>query len=199
MKYNSQSCLRILLVHLNLRYDNLALILELIQSIDKASLWSAPFHLYRNEFLIQEGQAETHLYWVLDGSLRMYVESEEEEHTIRFGYQNDLVTALDSFIHEGPTTLYIQALRKCSLRKVAKARFMQWIESDLQRERNWRALLGAFILQQMERERDLLITSPKERYERVLKRSPQLFQEIPHKHIAAYLRMTPETLSRMKK
>jgi hypothetical protein len=33
----------------------------------------------------------------------------------------------------------------------------------------------------------------------VFKRSPQLFQEIPNKHIASYLRMSPETLSRLKK
>ncbi len=51
----------------------------------------------------------------------------------------------------------------------------------------------------MEREQDLLINSPEERYRRVLKRSPQLFQEVPHKYIAAYLRMPPETLSRVKK
>ncbi len=54
-------------------------------------------------------------------------------------------------------------------------------------------------LQQLEREIDILTKSPKERYERVLRRSPQLFQEIPNKHIANYLRMSPETLSRLKK
>ena len=51
----------------------------------------------------------------------------------------------------------------------------------------------------MERERDILTSSPLERYNRVLKRSPLLFQEIPNKYIADYLRMTPETLSRIKK
>ena len=55
------------------------------------------------------------------------------------------------------------------------------------------------ILQQLEREKDILTSSPIERYKRVLKRSPQLFQEIPNKYIADYLRMTPETLSRIKK
>jgi hypothetical protein len=55
------------------------------------------------------------------------------------------------------------------------------------------------VLQQMERERDILTSSPLERYKRVLERSPQLFQEIPNKYIASYLRMTPETLSRIKK
>ena len=50
-----------------------------------------------------------------------------------------------------------------------------------------------------EREVDLLTSSPAERLERVRKRSPQLFQEVPHKYIASYLRMSPETLSRMLK
>jgi len=59
--------------------------------------------------------------------------------------------------------------------------------------------LEQLTLQQLEREKDILTSSPLERYKRVLKRSPQLFQEIPNKYIADYLRMTPETLSRIKK
>jgi CRP-like cAMP-binding protein len=59
--------------------------------------------------------------------------------------------------------------------------------------------LERLILQQLEREIDLLTTSPKERYNRILKRSPSLFQKISNKQIANYLRMTPETLSRLKK
>jgi hypothetical protein len=58
-------------------------------------------------------------------------------------------------------------------------------------------LLELFSVQQMEREIDLLTTSPAERIARVRERSPQLFQEVPLKYIASYLRMTPETLSRM--
>ena len=50
-----------------------------------------------------------------------------------------------------------------------------------------------------ELENDLIIYSPQKRFERVFKRSPQLFQEIPQKYIASYLRMTPETLSRILK
>lgn len=64
---------------------------------------------------------------------------------------------------------------------------------------HWMKILENLLLQQIEREIDILTNSPKERYLRVLKRSPLLFQEIPHKHIANYLRMSPETLSRLKK
>lgn len=63
----------------------------------------------------------------------------------------------------------------------------------------WDQILEQLILQQMEREKDILTTSPIKRYQRVLQRSPQLFQKIPNKHIASYLKMSPETLSRLKK
>lgn len=63
----------------------------------------------------------------------------------------------------------------------------------------WTTILENLVIQQMEREIDILTNSPKERYQRVLKRSPQLFQEIPNRHIANYLRMSAETLSRLKK
>ena len=63
----------------------------------------------------------------------------------------------------------------------------------------WKNILENLVCQLLEREIDILTTSPIERYRRVLKRSPTLFQEIPHKHIANYLRMSAETLSRLKK
>lgn len=74
-----------------------------------------------------------------------------------------------------------------------------WIRSNSNHQRLWDSLLQNLILQQLEREKDLLIKSPKERYVRVLQRSPRLFQEIPNKYIATYLGMSPETLSRLKK
>jgi hypothetical protein len=63
----------------------------------------------------------------------------------------------------------------------------------------WQSVLESLILQQMNREIDLLISSPKERFDRVLARSPRLFQEVASRYIANYLRMKPETLSRLKK
>ncbi len=76
---------------------------------------------------------------------------------------------------------------------------MQFIRSDPERFDLWLTILEQLVYQQIERERDLLTASPADRYHRVLERSPQLFQEVPNKYIAAYLRMTPETLSRLKK
>lgn len=161
--------------------------------------WEKEISLKRNEFLINKGDTNTNLYFVKDGSLRVFIENEIEEHTIRFGYKNSIITALDCFLTEKPTDFYIQALKKCTLKVISKKLFLQVIKSDKESEVIWLKLLENFVLQQMEREVDLITYAPQKRFERVFKRSPQIFQEIPQKYIASYLRMTPETLSRILK
>ena len=41
--------------------------------------------------------------------------------------------------------------------------------------------------------------SPEQKYEQLLLTKPELLQHFPLKHIASYLGMTPETLSRIRK
>lgn len=166
--------------------------LELIQLSQKT------ITLERNDFLKVHGSIDRNLYYVESGSLRMFVLDECEEQNIRFGYANNLFVALDSYLTGKPSELYIQAIKKTVIRVIPK----DVIDAFLEMEANkplWSKILEELVVQQMEREIDILTTSPKKRYERVLKRSPQLFQEIPNRHIANYLRMSPETLSRLKK
>ena len=175
------------------------IIKELVTTISEASLWSDPISLDRNQYLISEGETETALYFIISGSLRIFMLDENEEHTIRFGYEESIITALDSFVKGGKTSFYIQALKKSSYKSISKIDFNALMNKNSKNKDLWKKLLEAFVIQQMERETDLLTTSPEARYRRVLKRSPQLFQEIPHKYIASYLRMSPETLSRLQK
>lgn len=170
-----------------------------IQKIDSQNLWHKTIKLARNEFLKVKGSIDTNLYFVESGSFRVYIVDEFEDKTIRFGYCGNIISALDSFISEQPSDLYIQALKLSSIRVIRKSEFMQLIESSAENIKLWQAILTELVLHQMEREIDILTASPSERYKRVQSRSPQLFQEIPNKYIASYLRMTPETLSRIKK
>lgn len=170
-----------------------------IQQINDQTLWNSRLTLKRNEYLKIKGTIDTNLYFITSGSLRIYVNEELEEHIIRFGYQNNFIAALDSFISEKPSDLYIQALKKTEVMVIKKDTFMDFVYSSAENTKVWIALLGELIFQQLERERDILTSSPVERYRRVLARSPPLFQEIPNKHIASYLRMTPKTLSWVKK
>lgn len=172
---------------------------DILIKIHENNLWEEDRVLKRNEYLNVKGRINTDLFYVVSGSLRVYVLDDVEEHTIRFGYRNSFLGALDSFITNQPSSYSIQAIKKTELKVVSKDTFMNLIDSSFENQKLWQGVMGLLTFQQMERELDLLTSSPQERYNRVLKRSPQLFQEIPNKYIASYLRMTPETLSRIKK
>ena len=170
-----------------------------IDKLNQENLWDKNMVLQRKEFLKVNGSIDTNLYFIENGSLRIYVLDDYEENIIRFGYKNNFIAALDSFISEKPSDLYIQAIKKTKLKVMKKSTFMNFVESSVENTKIWQAMMGDLIFQQLEREKDILTSSPIERYKRVLARSPQLFQEIPNKYIASYLRMAPETLSRIKK
>jgi CRP-like cAMP-binding protein len=175
--------------------------MHLLEQLAKelAPHWDDEIEIKRNHFIASPGDVNTNMYFVVSGSLRVFIEDEIEEHTIRFGYKNSFITALDSFLKDIPTTFYIQAIKKCTLKVISKENYLKCINSSQENQELWSQLLQEFVYQQIERENDLIIYSPQKRFERVFKRSPQLFQEIPQKYIASYLRMTPETLSRILK
>ncbi len=144
-----------------------------------------------------KGSVDTNIYFVESGSLKIYVLDDCEEQIVRLAYKNNLVVSLDSFLTNQPSEFYIQAIKKTVLTVITKHQIEAFLENNSNKTL-WTKILEDLVLQQLEREIDILTSSPKERYKRVLKRSPQLFQEIPNRYIANYLRMSPETLSRLK-
>jgi len=155
--------------------------------------------LSKGQFLIKEGDIEKNLYFVESGAVRAFLLSELEELTIRFGYEGSIINSLSSFIKGTPSEFYIDAIRKTTVRIISKENVYQLVHRDSDSMQQYIILLEVLITQQIEREIDLLTASPTERLKRVLERSPNLFQQIPLKYIASYLRMQPETLSRIRK
>ncbi|MFK7000794.1 Crp/Fnr family transcriptional regulator [Flavobacterium oreochromis] len=170
---------------------------QLYQIFKEHELFEKSIELKRNDFLVEKEIIDTNIYFIEDGSLKISVFNKHEQ-IIRFGYKNNFIVTLDSFISEKPTEFYIQAIKKTTVLVTSKLRFQKFIQADILHFQLWNRILEDLILQQIEREKDLLLTTSKERYLKVLKRNPNVFQEIPHKLIANYLRMSPETLSRLK-
>ena len=153
--------------------------------------------LSRGDLLSRAGEIEKYFYFVESGALRAYTIVEDKEFTVRFGYRGSIFTSLSSFFSGEPGEMYIEAIRSSNVLKCHKTELDRFVSASLERLQAYRYLLEDLVIGCIERENDLLTQDPKKRLERVLDRSPQLFQEIPHKYIAAYLRMSPETLSRL--
>ena len=162
-------------------------------------IWGGDLTYARYEHLTAQGEIEKYLYFIKEGAVRAYFSDGEIENTIRLGYQGNVINALPSFMNGKPSTIAMETLKKTTVQRAKKEDVMQVIESSSEIRLTWTHMLEQLFLSQFEREIDLLTPSPEERYKRVLARSPELFQEIPAKYIADYLRMSPETLSRMKK
>lgn len=152
----------------------------------------------KGDYLVREGEIERNLYYIQRGAVRAFLLTEFEDLTIRFGYEGSFINSLASYIKGTPSEIYIEAMRKSVVRVIPKTEVLKIIHESTESLADYLSVLEITICQQMEREVDLLTVSPTERLNRVLNRSPNLFQEVPLKYIASYLRMTPETLSRVR-
>ena len=161
--------------------------------------WQKPRSLKRGDFLTRKGQVEQHLYYILEGTVIIFYDIEENEQVVGFGYSDTLIASFPSFIRNHPSEYYIQAMGPTELLGITRTDFYCLLEQYPRLESTWRQMMEEALLGRIEREIDLLTVSPRERIQRLLNRSQHIFQLIPHKYIASYLRMTPETLSRNMK
>lgn len=164
-----------------------------------AGIFKKTYTFKRNDYIKIQDTIDTKVYYILEGSIKIAVFAAEEEQIIRLGYQDNIIVALDSFLTDKPSPLLIQAIKKTTVLVADKADFQQWVHQDIEHTQCYIQLLETLVLQQFERENDLLLATPQQRFERLYQRNPALFQLIPNRHIANYLKMSPETLSRLKK
>ncbi|MBO2008878.1 Crp/Fnr family transcriptional regulator [Hymenobacter negativus] len=173
--------------------------LEPEEIADFAARWDQSVLLRRGDFLVQPGQVEQRLCFVRSGLLRIYFPiTPGEETCVGFGYANSLLCSFPSFATGQPSEYAIQALQQSELLAIGRADFMEFMEQSPAFSRFWRMELEKALVGRMEHEIDLLLPEPAQRLARLRQRSPHIFQLVPRKYLASYLRMTPETLSRLK-
>lgn len=163
----------------------------------EATIWNTESLWNRWEYIKEANTANTNLYFIEEGAVRVFFSEGLEEHALYFGHKGSLISALDSFISEKPSDISIQCIAKTKAKVISKEDFFSFIHTNEEASRLWQHVLFELTQWHIEREKDLLISAPLLRYQRVLSRQPDLFQNIPHKYIASYLRITPETLSRI--
>lgn len=168
-------------------------------TIAKANLWEFEVTYKRDSYIKEADTVDTHLYFLEEGSARVYITEEDKEHILYFGYKGSLLSAIDSFLTDASSQLSIKTIKKTRVKVISKKRFLQFIEKEKETLTLWQLVLSQLLLMRVDREKNLLLDSPTARYKHALETHPVLFQEIPHRYIASYLRMTPETLSRIQK
>ena len=171
----------------------------LLDFFEVHQLWGSTQEFKRNSFIKYSDSVDQHIYFIESGSVKIAFCGDKGEEIVRLGYAGDIIVALDSFLSDKSSELFIQAIKETKIKKVTKSAFIAVVYKSFDNLKVYNTILEMLLVDMLEREKDLLIHSPKERLERLLKRNPQVLQHIPKKYIAQYLKMTPETLSRLCK
>lgn len=155
-------------------------------------------HLKRKEFLIEAGDICSFIGFVQEGVLRTYVHTEAEEYNIDFHLPNSFVSGYKSFLTQTPTKAYIQALSDTTVYIISYSDYQNLLKNSTDWYRLGKYIVDALFIIKCKRESSLLMESATERYKSFLKEYPQIEQLVAQYHIASYLGIKPESLSRIK-
>ena len=153
----------------------------------------------KRDRITQAGHVEDNLYFLADGVVRFIVHNEEKETTTDFSFSGQFFCSYSSFITRQPGIFEIRPVTKTT-----SCYYITW--NDLQQvyantscgEKIGRMAAEQQFIRKSAREVSLLTIHPKDRYLQLLKEQPQWIHQIPLKHLASYLGITPETLSRIR-
>lgn len=152
----------------------------------------------KEEIVLEEGKVCKHLYFVESGLLRFYIKKEGNDITKFFTEAPYFFTSQSSFNSQKPATENIQAIEKSIVWEISYKQ-----ADDLYRLKSWTDFARKIIQEVQffteEILEELQTETAELRYEKMLKKSPTLLQRIPLKHLASYLGIAPQSLSRIRK
>ena len=153
----------------------------------------------RGTQLLCAGTEEKKLRFLNKGVVREYYATSDKETNINFYTEPQFITDLTSFNANTKTKKYQEALSDIELLAIDKSSFRKLLnEYDCGKsfiELSFQKLLKHKELLEYNR----LTKSPEELYNELFIYRPNWLEKIPQYHIASYLNITPETLSRIRK
>ncbi len=144
------------------------------------------------------GSVEQWFYVVKEGVQKLFFEHDGNEHCLGFSYDHSWSGDFDSFVSQRPGRFQVQAITPSILIGIRHPDLQELYAKLPVMERFGRLMLEELVRGRATREIELLSLSAEERFRKLVQRSPHLLQLVPQKDIASYLRMTPETFSRLR-
>ena len=152
----------------------------------------------RKEFLITEGAVCNFIGFVSSGLMRSFVVGEGQEYNTDFYFDNYFVSAYSSVITQLPTVHSIQALTDTEVYSLSLMQYNSLPVKDSEWLKLGKYVAELFLVRKCQREMSFLRQTATERMESMLIAFPGIEQRVSQYHIASYLGIKPESLSRIK-
>lgn len=165
---------------------------ERISSVTKFVTYQA------GDFILKEGQVCNKACLVIKGLARSYYINEDKDITSRFMDEGFIITSWISYYTQQPGNEFIEALEETTLTCISYAAiqkmYIDFPEFNIVGRKQ--AEYGFYLAEQ--RTQILRKHTAEEKYKFFLANHPTLLQRVSLKHIATYLGMNEETLSRVR-
>jgi len=186
-------------------FDNLKFFIQrLIPKLDEAT-WQSFIALqqvkqyHKGDIISEEGKVNSIVSFIEEGAVLVYNHLDNKRCIYNFFFEHEYTGDYESFLTRKPALYGLEAAEDCILLQMHYNGLQKMYENHPVFERVGRLVAENQFLRLTTRNASLLAESPEIRYKKLLEAKPQVAQRIPQYHIASYLGITPEALSRIRK
>lgn len=153
----------------------------------------------KGDYLLDYGEVCNHVSWVAQGSFMYTYYKEGEDRAYEFVFENMFVTEYSSFLQRRPSAHRIRALEAAVVYDFDYDNMQHgYVERPLF-ERMGRRIAEELFIWSESRVQDYIRSDPESLYIQLIETRPAVLQRVAQKHIASYLGIKPESLSRIRK
>lgn len=156
-------------------------------------------HYRRGEIVHESSTKSNQIYIVKSGILRSYYFQNGNDITAHFATEYSIIGAVDSLLKKKRSIYSIEALEDSEVLLLDYNEMECFLDEHPKLERLARQISQFLYLDLVERLEGMMFLSAKDRYDHFINRYPNLSQKVNLGHIASYLGITQETLSRIRK
>lgn len=154
----------------------------------------------KNQVLVRQGEVCHSLYFVEKGMGRSYYLNENgKEITQWFFGVGKFMSSVDSFFQQTPSLYHLEVLEDSVLYTISKEDLDQLFAKYHKMEKMGRIVTTEMLTKMVNKLNAIQFQTARERYDYMLAEFPDIVYQVPLGHIASYLGMTQETLSRIRK
>jgi CRP-like cAMP-binding protein len=150
--------------------------------------------------MISPGEVEKRLNFLISGIVETRIIGiNGNEKITEFFFPNSFFCSLSSFLNQKPTDVYMTCLTDCVIESISYNDYFNALETSLVVNIFGRKIAENSYLLRIKREKDMLTKSAGERYLELMKKRPEVMQQIALSKIALYLGIHPRSLSRIRR
>lgn len=159
-----------------------------------------PIEIFKKgTILLREGQIANDSYFNIKGCVRLYYLVDGEEKTTHFYTEEESIASMNSYLNRVPANHYLECVEDTTLAVLNYEKEKKLYKLFPKLESICRISLEDDFGKQQEMHASQVTNNPEQRYMKLLKERPDLIQRVPQYHLASYLGIKPESLSRIRK